>query len=107
MKFAALVMMGAIFVISILFGRGQQLKSDPHSEAAWAILIAAAIILEAYLLIARDHTLSGQMQYWIKHDRLSGLFVVFWGWIAYHFVLEPTVRWTQKLIALRRGGSNK
>lgn len=89
---------GLIFFISVIFGGNKKERSDPHSEWSWVVLLLSALGLEIYLIAFRDHTLSAQMQYWVKRHPLSGFLVVFWGWLAYHFVLEPTIRFMRSMV---------
>lgn len=67
------------------------LFSDLQSQIAWLVVMGVFVLAEAYLIIFRHHTLSNQMQYWIRNSRYGVLMVVFWGWLAYHFVLQPTI----------------
>ena len=96
----ALIEMGIILVASILFGGRGSLKTNTLSEWSWAALLGFALFLEALLIVVRNHTLSNQMQWWIREARLSGFFVVFWIWLTYHFVLEPAVRIIRSLLRI-------
>lgn len=89
---------GLIFFVSIIFGGNGKKRNDVHSEWSWVIFLLTALGLEGYLITFRDHTLSSQMQYWVKQHPLSGFLVVFWGWLAYHFVLEPTIRFMRSMM---------
>jgi len=85
------VMMG-ILLASVFGSGGGDLKTDPHSQVAWVIVMVVVVVAEFYLIVARDHTLSGQMQYWVRHSRVGTLMIVFWGYLLYHFAIEPLVR---------------
>ena len=98
MNWIVLVIMAAIFIVSILGGRGAELRTDSHSEIAWVIIFLVAAAAEIYLIVFRDHTLSNQMQYWIRGGWRGQVALIFWAWLAYHFVLEPVIRLAAKLI---------
>lgn len=75
------------------------MRNDSHSVIAWVIIAVQAIGLEIYLLIARSHTLSEQMRYWIRHGKLGSVLVMFWTWLLYHFVIEPVIRFVSKFLS--------
>lgn len=93
-----LLQLGIILVASIVFGGRVPLKSVPASEWAWVIVFTPVLLAEVYLIVFHQHTLSGQMQWWVREHKLSGFFVVFWGWLAWHFALEPAVRGVRGLM---------
>lgn len=92
-----LIEFGVILIVSIVAGGGAPLKTEPMSEWSWVALGAIVLLLEIMLIGLKDHTLSGQMQWYVRTHKLSGFFVIFWGWLSYHFVLEPIVRFVTNL----------
>ncbi len=94
MNWIVLVIMIGIMVISIVAGRGAELRDDLHSDIAWAILFIAAATAEVYLIVVRNHTLSNQMQFWAREGWRGQVAIIFWAWFTYHVVLEPLIRRT-------------
>ena len=96
-----LAAMGIIFVVSVLAGRaGGTLRPDEHSAWAWAALAILLLLLEAYLMLFRHHTLSEQMMWWVKNSRIAPVFfAIFWIWAAYHFIFEPAVQTIKAYLA--------
>lgn len=93
------VMIG-IFAIS-LFGSGGGVRTDSHSQWAWAILFIGAVIAEIYLVSVRGHTLSNQMSWWINFGSskiVSTIMFVFWTWLSWHFIGQPAVMAVRNLI---------
>lgn len=98
--FIVVGLMLAIMLVSLLWGGDGGLRNDPHSAAAWAILLIGATIAEFYLIFVRDHTLSQQMQFWIHgNETITGLIMfAFWVWLTVHFVVEPIVTVASRLL---------
>lgn len=87
-----LIQMGLILVVSVVAGGGRPLRTLPESEWFWVALFGVVLVLEVADIVLWDHTLSGQMQWYVREHKLSGFFVIFWGWLGFHFILEPVVR---------------
>ena len=92
MNIIVLVTMIVIMVVSFVWGRGSELRDDPHSDIAWAILFIVAATAEVYLIVVRNHTLSNQMQFWAREGWRGQVAIIFWAWFTYHVVLEPVIR---------------
>ena len=92
MNWIVLVIMVGIMVISIVAGRGGELRDDPHSDIAWVILFIGAGVAEVYLIVVRDHTLSNQMQFWAREGWRGQVAIIFWAWFGYHIIIEPLIR---------------
>ena len=92
MNWIVVGIMVGIMVISIVAGRGAELRDDPHSDIAWAILFVGAAVAEIYLIVFRDHTLSNQMQFWAREGWRGQVAIIFWVWFSYHVILEPLIR---------------
>lgn len=82
----------AIMIISIVWGRGAELRNDLHSDIAWVVLFAMAAVAEIYLIIFRGHTLSNQMQFWAREGWRGQVAIIFWAWFSYHVIIEPLIR---------------
>lgn len=93
-----IIQLGIIITASIAGGFRGFLKTTPNAEWAWVIVLIPVLIAEVFLILQDDHTLSGQMQWYVREHGLSGFFVVFWGWLTYHFVLEPVVIGVKSLV---------
>ena len=92
MNWIVLVIMVGIMVISIVAGRGGELRDDPHSDIAGVILFIGAAVAEVYLIVVRDHTLSNQMQFWAREGWRGQVAIIFWAWFSYHIIIEPLIR---------------
>ena len=81
-----------------------RIKSDitdnPYSVASWILITCVVAPLEIYLLWKHDHTLSEQMRWWIRNSKWGSVLMMFWIWVAVHFIIEPIVRY---IAALMRG----
>lgn len=88
---STIVMIG-ITVISIGWGRGENVRPHPITQWFWAILMIQVAILEIVDIVWFDHTLSNEMQWEGQQSWWGQVRIVFWGYIAYHFVLEPIIR---------------
>lgn len=94
-----LLQLGVIIFGAIIGGAlFAEIKTDPAGEWAWVIILTPVLIVEIVLIIFWTHTLSGQMQYWIREHPLSGFFVLFWLWVPYHFILESRVRGYERIL---------
>ncbi|MGH9158179.1 MAG: hypothetical protein ACRD1K_20615 [Acidimicrobiales bacterium] len=93
------IVMGAIILVSLFApGAGPDPRTAQASELAWAGLFLAAGLLELVLILAGAPTLSSQMQHWVRRLPAGLFMVVFWGWLTFHFVLEPVVRGASSLL---------
>lgn len=92
MNWIVLGIMVGIMVISIVAGRGAELRDDLHSDIAWVILFVGTMVAEIYLIVFRDHTLSNQMQFWAREGWRGQVAIIFWMWFSYHVILEPLIR---------------
>jgi hypothetical protein len=98
-----LFVMAAIFVVSVLGGNPDP-RSAPASELAWAGLLLIVGLLELALIVTDNPTLSSQMQYWTRRNPVGVGMVVFWGWLGFHFVIEPIVRVGVAIVERLAGG---
>src|SRR3990167_8208779 len=85
--------MVVIFLAAIFLGGvGGAPKSTIQAEWAWAVTLSLVSFVEVILLVWVRHTYSGQMQFWVQRGPGGSLMAIFWGYLLYHFTVEPLIR---------------